>query len=350
MDAESFRIFRGLFENKRILVTGGVGSIGSEIVRQLLKFNPKVIRVFDIDETRLFELEHELAGFENVRYLVGDVRDKERLLTAMENIDLVFHVAALKHVASCEYNPFEAIKTNVLGTQNVIEVAMERNVEKVINVSTDKAAAVFGTMGATKLLAERLVTAAEHYKGDKRTVFASVRFGNVLDSRGSVIPVFKDQIKSKKCVTLTHQEMTRFVMSIPKAVELIFKAVELAKGGEVFIFKMPALRVIDLAEVMIDELTPAHGYSRTDVEIKFIGVRPGERIHEYLMTEEESKNVLETDEMFIILPQIRTPFSNERIHVYPSSRPAEIKDYRSNNGLLLKKEEIREMLKKENIM
>jgi len=173
-----------------------------------------------------------------LRFLVGDVRDKERLQHAVENIDFAFHAAALKHVPLCEYNPFEAVKTNVLGTQNVIEVAMEGEVEKLITISTDKAVNPVNVMGATKLLAERLTISANYYKGLRKTAFSCVRFGNVLDSRGSVIPSFREQIRKGGPVTLTEPNMTRFVMSIPRAVDLVLKAAEIARGGEIFIFKM----------------------------------------------------------------------------------------------------------------
>src|SRR3989338_431521 len=189
-----------LFRNKAILVTGGVGSIGSEIVNQLLTHKPRQIRVFDNRETELFHMQHRLDRHENLRFLLGDIRDKDRLKMAMENVDFVFHAAALKHVPSCEYNPFEAVKTNVYGTQNVIESAISANVERVINISTDKVTNTINTMGATKLLAERQTTSAQFFKGNKRTLFVSVRFGNVLNSRGSTIELVKNQIANESPV------------------------------------------------------------------------------------------------------------------------------------------------------
>jgi len=184
-----------LFKNKKILITGGTGSIGQEIVREVLKHEPAVVRILDIDETKQFELQQEYEDYENIRFLLGDIRDKERLYRAIEDIDIVFHTAALKHVQACEYNPFEAVKTNVIGTQNLIDVAIDEEVEKVIFTSSDKAVNPTNVMGATKLLAERLITSANYYKGARKTVFSSVRFGNVLGSRGSVIPLFKNQIE-----------------------------------------------------------------------------------------------------------------------------------------------------------
>ena len=187
--------FADAFGDKRILITGGTGSIGSEILRKVLQYDPQVVRVFSIDEDAQFNLQQELGDRPNVRFLIGDVRDRERLGMAGEDVDIIFHVAALKHVPLCEYNPFEAVKTNVLGTQNVIDVAMKGEVDKLITISTDKAVNPVNVMGATKLLAERLTISANHYKGSRKTAFSCVRFGNVLYSRGSVVPLFREQIR-----------------------------------------------------------------------------------------------------------------------------------------------------------
>ena len=292
------------FRDKRILVTGGTGSIGSELVRRLLDFDPKVIRIFSNDENALFNLELDLQQYSNLRFLVGDVRDKERLRRATEDIEIVFHAAALKHVPSCEYNPFEAIKTNVIGTQNLLEVAIDGNVEKVITISTDKAVSPVNVMGATKLLAERLTIAANYYKGFQRTVFSCVRFGNVLGSRGSVVQLFEKQIRNGGPVTLTDPDMVRFVMSMDRAVELVLKAAEMAKGEEIFVFKMSALHIKDLAEVMIQKLAPKYGYKPTDIKVKTIGKRKGEKLYEELMTEDEAMNAYETEDMLLILPEV----------------------------------------------
>jgi len=290
------------FKNKKILVTGGTGSIGNELVRKLLEFNPKVIRVLSNDENAQFDLEQELKEYGNFRFLVGDVRDKERLKMATEEVDIVFHAAALKHVPLCEYNPFEAIKTNVIGTQNLLEVTMDEEVEKLITISTDKAVNPVNVMGATKLLAERLTIAANYYRGLRKTVFSCVRFGNVLGSRGSVLQVFEKQIKNGGPLTVTSPNMMRFVMNIQKAVELVLKAAEMTKGEEIFIFKMPALRVGTLAEVMIEKLAPKYGYAPRSIETKIIGKRKGEKLYEELMTEDEAANAYETEDMLVVLP------------------------------------------------
>ncbi|OGD56702.1 hypothetical protein A3E73_00580, partial [Candidatus Beckwithbacteria bacterium RIFCSPHIGHO2_12_FULL_47_17] len=240
--------------DKTILITGGVGSIGSELVKKILELNPKQVRIFDNNEFKLFESMQQYQKQQNLRFLLGDVRDKDRVNWAMQTVDTVFHTAALKHVALNEYSPFESVKTNVIGTQNLLESALTNNVETFINISTDKAANPTSTMGASKLLAERLTVGADHYKGKVETVFASVRFGNVLNSSGSVVPIFLEQIKGGGPVTVTDKNMVRYFMTIPAAVDLIFEAAQIARGGEVFILKMPALKIADLASVMIETL------------------------------------------------------------------------------------------------
>lgn len=324
------------YKNKVILVTGGVGSIGSEIVKNLLRYNPKSVRVFDNNETGLFDLDQVLHS-KKIRLLAGDVRDSRRLKRAMEGVDIVFHAAALKHVPLCEHNPFEAVQTNVIGTQNVIDACLEAGVSKMVNISTDKAVNSPNVMGATKLLAERLVAATHHYKGKSRTVFSSVRFGNVLNSRGSVVPLFQRQIKNGGPITITNPDMVRFIMSIPKAVELVLKSAEITKGGEIFILKMPLVRLGDFAEAMIEEIAPIYGYDPKKIKIKIIGERTGEKFYEELITENESKNACETKDMFAILPYGKN--ENKKFHCHNNyCYPGNIK--------FLTKERIRNLLKK----
>lgn len=287
------------YQGKRILVTGSAGSIGSQIVSRLLELEPGVIRILDNNETGLFELEQRF-GSDVIRPLVGDVRDVKRLRRAVEGVDIVFHAAALKHVPLCEYNPFEAVKTNVNGTQNLIDASLDEEVEKFILISTDKAVNPVNVMGATKLLAERLTTSANLYKGDRRTVFSVVRFGNVLNSRGSILQVLREQIKNGGPVTLTDEGMTRFVMSIENAVNLVLRAACLAEGGEVFILKMPSLRIPDLIDVVVEELAPRYGYRPDEIEVKVIDKRCGEKLFEELMTDEESFRAHELEEMYVI--------------------------------------------------
>lgn len=340
---------KNLFKNKKILITGGTGSIGQEIVREILKYEPTVVRILDIDETKQFELEQKYEGYENIRFLLGDIRDKERLYRAIEDIDIVFHTAALKHVLACEYNPFEAVKTNVIGIQNLIDVAMDEEVEKVIFTSSDKAVNPANVMGATKLLAERLITSANYYKGARKTVFSSVRFGNVLGSRGSVIPLFKKQIERGGPVTITDNEMTRFIMPMRDAINLLFKASELAHGGEIFIFKMEALKITDLAEVMRGELAQNYGYSPDKIKMKIIGTKPGEKLYEELMTEDEARRALESEDMFIVLPEMKE-LSDIDKSSYPLTSQAENKAYTSKDVKHLTREEIKEILYQENLI
>lgn len=342
---------RSMFQGNKILVTGGTGSIGREIVKQILEFNPAQIRVFSRDDTKQFELEHELGGPGNVRFLIGDIRDLNRLKMAMEGIDTILHTAALKHVAACEYNPFEVVKTNVDGTQNVIEAALSRNVERVINISTDKAINPTNTLGASKLLAERIIAAAQSFRGFHQTIFASVRFGNVLGSRGSVTGLFRNQIKNGGPVTITDPNMTRFIMSIPQAVNLVLKAAWMAQGGETFILKMPAAKIADLAETMIERLAPLYGKVRKDISIKVIGRKAGEKLHEELMTIDESETALETEEMFIVLPRNSEGGGvNGRERIYAGADPAEKREYYSKTEKLLTKEQISGLLKQERLL
>ena len=337
-------------QNKNILITGGTGSLGRELVYEIIKHNPKVVRIFDVDETEQFEFQHELKEHKDTaRFLLGDVRDRERLIRATEDVDIIFHTAALKHVMACEYNPFEAVKTNILGIQNVIDAAIANNVEKIIFTSSDKAVNPSNTMGATKLLAERLMTAANYYKGKRKCTFSSVRFGNVIGSRGSVIPLFDQQIKSGGPVTVTDKEMSRFMMSMSQAVELVFRSAELAQGGEVFIFKMPTINIMDLAEVLVEELAPRYGHKAKDIEVKIIGTIPGEKMYEELMTEDEATRSLEREDMFIIAPLIMDGLSKYDGSAYDAT-PIRSKDYVSKDVGPLTENEIRAILKSDGII
>lgn len=335
--------YHNFYKNKKILVTGGVGSIGSQLIKKLLDLDPAIIRIFDNNETGLFDLAEELNS-SKLRTLIGDIRDKERLVTAMDGIDIVFHTSALKHVPLCEYNPFDAVKTNVLGTQNVLEAALFNEVEKVINISTDKAVSPTNVMGATKLLAERLTISANYYRGMKRTVFSSVRFGNVLNSRGSVIPIFKKQIRNGGPVTITDKQMTRFFMEIPSAVNLILTAGEIAKGREIFIFRMPALRIIDLAKVMIEEYAPGFGYKPEDISLQVIGKRSGEKLYEDLMAEEETDRAYERDDMLMIIPHTLSYENPLDLSMTESFTKVKNCNFSSKDVHLLDKEEIRKLL------
>ena len=327
-------MFNNFYKDKIILVTGGSGSIGSEIVRKLLKYEPEAIRILDINETALFDLEEDLKS-NKIRTFIGDVRDKDRLERAFEDVDIIFHAAALKHVPLCEFNPFDAVKTNVLGTQNVLDAALNTNVGKVIVISTDKSVNPVNVMGATKLLAERLTISANYYGATKRTVFSCVRFGNVLDSRGSVIPIFRKQISNGGPLTITDSKMSRFIMHIPDSVDLILMAGHIANGEEIFILKMPAVNVVDLAEVMIEDLAPKYGYEPEEIEVKIMGKRFGEKLYEELVTKDEALYV-EDKGKFFILKSNKTIYSGEEFN------------YDSDSAKKLSKDEIRIELNKLN--
>ncbi|PZM67286.1 polysaccharide biosynthesis protein [Paenibacillus dendritiformis] len=326
------------FCGKKILIIGGTGTIGTGLLDCLLAYSPTVIRVFSRDEYKQFKIQQQYREYSNIRYLIGDVRDYPRVVRAMEDIDYVFHVAAMKHVPACEYNPFEAIQTNVIGTQNVIQASLECGVQKTIFTSTDKAIAPTNTYGASKLMAERLISAAQYQAGTKKTVFAAVRFGNVMGSRGSVIPLFKKQIAEKRSITVTCKEMTRFMMTKKQATELTLKAMMSAKGGEVFVLKMPVVCLQELAEQIVKYEAAKNNISADCVKIEEVGLRPGEKMYEELMTVEEAKQALETEDMFII------PNSFMKPHQYEGARRAEARSYSSHDVAPINYEHLNNLL------
>lgn len=279
------------WEKQSILLTGGTGSFGKHFCKVMVeKYNPKVIRIYSRDELKQHEMRQQF-GEEVLRYFIGDVRDADRLKRAMEGVDIVVHAAALKQVPSCEYNPFEAVKTNIYGAQNVIDAAINTGVKKVVALSTDKAVNPVNLYGATKLCADKLFIQGNSYSGSRGTRFCCVRYGNVIGSRGSVIPLFKEQKKSGK-VTITDRRMTRFWITLDQAIELVIKALCHMQGGEIFVPKIPSMKIMDLARAV------APG-----CEIGFIGIRPGEKLHEALITEEEGRNTVAYDGMYIIMPR-----------------------------------------------
>ncbi len=326
------------FHGQRILVTGGSGTIGARLVDQLIEHDPAVVRVFGRDETKQFYQRQRLQDRANVRFLVGDVRDRDRLVRAMDGVDTVFHCAALKHVESGEYNPFEATQTNVVGTQNVIDACLAAGVGTMILTSSDKAANPTSVMGASKLLAEKLVSAAENYRGAHPTRFASVRFGNVLGSRGSALELFFRQVAAGGPVTVTDPAMTRFVMSTDRAVELAIRAAEIARGGEVFVFQMPAARLSDLVAATIEVVAPAHGRDPGSIRTRTIEARPGEKPYEELMTEDESTRARDIGEMFAVLPSIEP--AAEVLAAYHDAPAAPVGAYRSDGVEPLSRDEV----------
>ncbi|NIM94142.1 MAG: UDP-N-acetylglucosamine 4,6-dehydratase (inverting) [Anaerolineales bacterium] len=278
-----------------VLITGGTGSFGQKFVEFLLRESPpRRIIIFSRDEFKQMEMRQRFPDTLDspLRYFIGDVRDKERLFRAFRGVDVVVHAAALKQVPTAEYNPFEAVKTNVFGAQNVIDAAIDCGVEKVVALSTDKAVNPVNIYGATKLCAEKIFIQGNAYSGDGGPKFSCVRYGNVLGSRGSVLPLFNDQKKTGK-ITITDKRMTRFWITLDDAVELVIKAFWHMEGGEVFVPKIPSMRVIDLAKAIAPHC-----------EIKVIGIRPGEKLHEVLVTEEEGRNTVTYDGKYVILPNL----------------------------------------------
>ena len=281
-----------MIKNKTILVTGGTGSFGQQFIETCLKLSPKKIIIYSRDELKQYEMQNKFynnKNFDKLRFFIGDVRDYPRLRLAMEKVDYVIHAAALKQVPIAEYNPFEAIKTNVLGAQNVIEAALEQNVKKVIALSTDKAAAPINLYGATKLASDKLFLSANNIRGNKDIKFSVVRYGNVMFSRGSVVPFF---IKAKKkgFIPITDKEMTRFNITLDEGVNFVLKSLDIMIGGELFVPKIPSIKITDLA----DAIAP-------NVKKKIIGIRPGEKLHEEMITETDSMHTYEFKDYYIIL-------------------------------------------------
>ena len=303
-----------ILKNKNILVTGGSGSIGQSIAKQALEDGAKSVKIFSNDENGLYEME-QIFGNKKIEYVIGDIRNFEAVSFAVKGIDIIFHTAALKHVDRCELNPFETFTVNIIGTNNIVKAAVNENVKKVISISSDKAVNPIGVMGASKLLGEKLLS-AEAFHTKSKTIFASVRFGNVLHTRGSILPKIEEQIKTGGPITLTDKRMKRFFMTKNDAVKLIVNATSLATGGEIFILKMPLLYLNDLFEVMKEILAPKHGLNSKQIKTKIIGIRPGEKLTEYLLTDFEMEHVLETKNFFI-LPSLFKSISKSK---YPGAK------------------------------
>ncbi len=280
--------------NKTILITGGTGSFGQKFVHTLYhEHDPKVIRIFSRGELLQYQMAQKFSfdKSDKMRFFIGDVRDRERLYRAMKGVDIVIHAAALKQIVIAEYNPIEAVKTNVLGTINVIDAAIDNDVEKVILVSTDKAVNPANLYGATKLCAEKLFIQANSYSGGGKTKFSCVRYGNVIGSRGSVLPLFREQAKTNE-LTITHKEMTRFWITLEQGVKTVVESIERMHGGEIFIPKIPSVKIIDLAKIIAPK-----------AKIKIIGMRAGEKLHEILISKEEARRTKELADHFIIEPE-----------------------------------------------
>lgn len=302
------RLAGDYLRGKRVMVTGACGTIGQRLLSHLIEqFEIKVLVGIDNNESELAFLEERYARRGNVRFLLGDVRDLGVMLRESRGIDVMFHAAAYKHVYLCERSPLEAIQTNVMGVQNIVQAAVENGIERLVFTSSDKAVNPTNVMGTSKLMGERLITAAAIDPNHAGTCFLSTRFGNVLGSRGSVIPIFRDQIRKGGPVTLTDPKMTRFIMSLDDAVRLVVESMVLGQAGDVLITKMEAIRIADLAAVMVREYAPKCGRRPQDIEICVIGPKPGEKMHEELMNEEETRRSIELDRYFVVRPALATP-------------------------------------------
>jgi len=325
-----------VFEGKKILITGGTGSLGNALTSRLLNYDVDTIRIFSRNENKQITMESKFND-DRLRFLLGDVRDYPRLVRAMEDIDIVFHAAALKHVPVIEYNPFEAIKTNVIGSQNVIDACLKENVEKAVGIGTDKAVSPLNTYGATKLLMEKLFVTASNYLKKERhqTKFFALRYGNVLGSSGSVIPKFIKQIKNKEKITITDPNMTRFSISMDEALDFILNATEIAKGSEIFIPKLRAYTIKDIKDVLFELL------QKTDEEN--IGIREGEKLNEILINSDEIRYTWEYENMYMLLnPSVQKHISLDE---FPNkNKVTNMDDYNSGSVEKIPKDEMKKII------
>lgn len=320
--ADDVQGWGSFFEGKRVIITGAAGSIGSELVRWLLRSPAAEVRGIDSNENELFKLAEAFRHDPRFHPFVADVRNASKLCHMFKCMDYCIHTAALKHVVSSERSPFETVQTNINGVQNVIQAALDNDVQRVLLTSSDKAVNPTNVMGTTKLMGERLITAANAMLGlGAKAVFASVRFGNVAGSAGSVVPLFCEQIARGGPITLTDPDMTRFVMTLQDAVRLVLQSLRLAQGGEVFVTRMPVIRIADLAAELVDLVAPVYGRNPADIEIRCIGRRPGEKLYEELTTDEELRRTLELDELYAVLPAFRNIYDGIS-YSYPNAQPA----------------------------
>jgi FlaA1/EpsC-like NDP-sugar epimerase len=341
---------KSFFNDKRVMVTGACGTVGSELVRQLLEdYQAEELIALDNNESALFFLEQQFSKHDEAHFFLADIRDCSKLSKIMNGIDVIFHAAAFKHVILCERSPFEVVQTNIIGVRNIIKGAVENKVRKVIFTSSDKAVNPTNVMGTSKLMGERLMTAANSNMREAGSIFASTRFGNVLGSRGSVIPIFREQIRNGGPITLTDPDMTRFIMSIQEAVRLVIDSAAFARGGEVFVTKMPVSRIEDLADVMIEELAPFYGHDPEDVSINVIGTKPGEKMYEELMSIEEIRRAWELEHYFVILPAFTSPYRNVVYRYQGLQSKIVTNPYHSANEKPLAKDQLRAFLRENNL-
>ena len=325
--------YSSIIDGKNILITGGTGSFGRQLVQEISNVSPKKIIVFSRDEDKQYLMKQELADekiAKKLSFVIGDIRDYERFFSVSKDVDIIFHAAALKQVPSVELHPYEAVKTNILGTYNVVRAAVARKVKNVISISTDKAVKPVNAMGMTKALQEKIMLSEDLQKDT--TKFSCVRYGNVLGSRGSVIPLWDSKIKKNKPLPVTHPDMTRFMLTLGEAIHLVFYALNNAKGGEIFVKKAPATKIVDLAKVYAESVT-----GNKDYPIKFVGRRAGEKIHEILVTEEEMRNVIEKNDHYIIYRESEFDLD--------SLNKEKLSEYSSNTVPLITKDDLRKLIK-----
>lgn len=328
-----------MFDGKKILITGGSGSLGRALTRKLLETNVDTIRIFSRNEFQQTQMQN-MFDDKRLRFLIGDVREKERLSRALEDIQIVIHAAALKHVPVAEYNPFEFVKTNVYGTQNLIEACLDKNVETVLGVSTDKAVSPFNTYGATKFLMERLFVSANFYKGNHDVKFFCVRYGNVLGSSGSIVPTFVNQIKEGKKITVTDPTMTRFNTTMNQALDFIIRALKNGTGGELFVPKLKAYKVGDIKDAIMELM-------KSNNETEITSIRPGEKYHESLISIDEIRNTYESKDDYIIFEE---KTQNHKLKDSSAVKSSLTTQYSSDKVELLKKDEIKKILVQENLV
>jgi FlaA1/EpsC-like NDP-sugar epimerase len=333
-----------IFRDQVVMVTGAAGSVGQELVRQLILLDPAEIRLVDNNESELFLMSEGLRHHDNVTAYLGDVRDYQKVSAVARSSDIILHCAAFKHVFFSEYNPFEAVQTNILGVKNVIEAAVGNGTKLVIFTSSDKAVNPTSVMGTSKLMGERLITAANAVRHNPHQRFSSVRFGNVVGSRGSVFQIFADQIKQGGPVTVTDSRMTRFIMSLERAAQLVLEGAVLARGGEVLVTKMQVISIMDLAQVLIELLAPYYGHDPNSMSIKLIGAKPGEKMYEELISSEEMGRCLELEDMFVVLPAFRSIYHDIDYTFAGATGHPLTHPYNSSQGLAMSKEEIKAFL------
>ena len=325
--------YSALINKKNILITGGTGSFGRQLVKEVSGLSPNNVVIYSRDEDKQYSMKQDLADekiSERISFVIGDIRDYERFYSASKNMDVIFHAAALKQVPTVELYPYEAVKTNILGTYNIVRAAVARKVKNVISISTDKAVKPVNAMGMTKALQEKIILSDDLQKDT--TKFSCVRYGNVLGSRGSVIPLWDSKIKKNKPLPVTHPDMTRFMLTLGEAIHLVFYALKNAKGGEIFVKKAPATKIVDLAKVYAENIT-----GKNDYPIEYVGRRAGEKIHEVLVSEEEMRNVKEMKDHYII--------HREKDFDIDSLKKEKLSEYSSDTVPLLTKPDLKKLMK-----